>query len=107
MLKRFFALAACAVLLGASAAYAQETTGTIVGTVKDATGAAVAGATVTITDTEQKAVVRTLTTDAEGNFQPSINHYKVPEITLLGEMREQFRDFHPALAAFLELPRTA
>lgn len=46
----------------------QEVSGSISGTVKDAMGAAVAGATVTITDTQKKAVVRTLTTNDEGVF---------------------------------------
>lgn len=55
-------------LLGASGASAQEITGAIVGTVRDTTGAVVAGATVTITDTDKQAVVRTLTTDENGAF---------------------------------------
>jgi len=49
-------------------ASAQEITGSISGTVKDPNGAAVAGATVTITDTEKKVVVRTVTTNDDGAF---------------------------------------
>src|SRR6266567_302378 len=47
---------------------AQEITGSIVGTVKDANGASVKGATVTIIDSDKKAVVRTLTTNDDGEF---------------------------------------
>jgi len=60
---------ACALLLALSAtAFAQEITGNIVGTVKDGSGAAVAGATVTITDTAKKIVVSTSTSNDEGHF---------------------------------------
>jgi hypothetical protein len=48
---------------------AQEITGNISGTVKDSSGAVVAGATVTITDpAKNNAVVRTTTTNDEGVF---------------------------------------
>jgi hypothetical protein len=49
-------------------ASAQEITGNLYGTVKDATGAVVKGATVTITDAEKQVVVRTLTTGDEGEW---------------------------------------
>jgi hypothetical protein len=49
-------------------ASAQEISGSINGTVKDSTGAAVAGATVTVTDAQKKIVVRTATTDNNGAF---------------------------------------
>jgi hypothetical protein len=49
-------------------AWAQEINGSISGTVKDPNGAVVAGATVTITDSEKKVVVRTVTTDDNGAF---------------------------------------
>ncbi len=63
-------LAAIALTLSiAGLAVAQEVTGAIVGTVKDANGAAVAGATVTITDTAKgNQVVRTVTTGDDGGF---------------------------------------
>src|ERR1043166_916247 len=49
-------------------ALAQEITGSVNGTIKDPNGAAVAGATVTVTDTEKKVVVRTLTTNDDGIY---------------------------------------
>jgi hypothetical protein len=52
----------------ASLARAQEVTGSIAGTVRDASGAAVANATITITDTDKKLVVRTLRTDSSGAY---------------------------------------
>src|SRR5574341_45239 len=51
-----------------SAAFAQETTGTINGTVTDANGAVVANAKVTSTDVEKKVVVRTVNTNDEGLY---------------------------------------
>src|SRR5215204_2209176 len=64
------ALAICA---GAGAAFAQETTGTINGTVTDAAAAVVAGATVTITDEAKGVVVRTVQTGDGGEYSaPSL-----------------------------------
>src|SRR5438477_11879908 len=60
------ALALCFSLTGI--AVAQEITGSIVGSVKDANGAAVKGATVTITDADKKIVVRTVNTSDDGEF---------------------------------------
>jgi hypothetical protein len=51
----------------AAAAHAQVTTGTIVGTVRDPQGAAVTGATVTLTD-QGKGTSHTATTDAQGSY---------------------------------------
>src|SRR5256714_8158291 len=53
-------------LLFASNAFAQSTTGMILGSVYDSSGASVAGATVTITNADQNVVVRSLTTDESG-----------------------------------------
>src|SRR5256886_8779063 len=49
-------------------ALAQETTGSIVGAIKDSNGAAVAGATVTVTDTAKKVIVRTIQTNDDGQY---------------------------------------
>jgi hypothetical protein len=68
MFKRIVALVVCAVALCATTASAQETTGSIVGHVTDSTGAAVKGATVTVTDTEKNVVARTVTTGDEGEY---------------------------------------
>src|SRR5215216_5449213 len=50
------------------AASGQEITGNLNGTVKDATGAIVKGATVTVTDAQKNAAVRTVTTSDDGDF---------------------------------------
>src|SRR4030095_4073450 len=64
-----FLILTIALLLSLSAtALSQEITGNIVGTVKDSSGAAVKGATVTITDDDKNLVVRTITTGDEGEF---------------------------------------
>lgn len=47
---------------------AQEINGSISGTVKDANGAVVAGATINIIDSQKKVAVRTATTDDNGAF---------------------------------------
>ncbi|HKO60266.1 MAG TPA: carboxypeptidase regulatory-like domain-containing protein [Pyrinomonadaceae bacterium] len=51
-----------------SIAFGQEITGTIAGTVTDAAGGAVAGATVTATDIDKNVVVRTVTTGDAGEY---------------------------------------
>jgi len=66
-----FAFMLCLLITGS--VWAQETTGTINGTVTDSTGAAVPGATVVITDSEKQVVVRTVTTNDGGEFSaPSL-----------------------------------
>lgn len=62
----FVALALCFGLTGT--AIAQEVTGSLLGTVKDANGAIVKGANVTITNSDTKLVVRTVTTNDNGEF---------------------------------------
>jgi hypothetical protein len=62
----FLALALCLSLSGL--AFGQEVTGSIVGTVRDANGAAVPNATVTLTDADKKVVARTVQTNDSGEF---------------------------------------
>jgi uncharacterized surface anchored protein len=69
----FVALVLCFSLTGI--AVAQEITGSLVGSVKDPNGAAVKGATVTVTDTDKKVVVRTTTTNDDGQFS-------IPDLTV-------------------------
>jgi hypothetical protein len=61
-------LCLCALLLWHSPAYAQYDTGSIVGTVHDATGALVSGAAVKITNTKTGRVYELTTTD-QGSFE--------------------------------------
>ena len=61
-------------------ALAQELTGTIVGTVKDKSGAVVPHATVTVTNTDTKQAVRTLTASDKGEYSASLlplGHYSI------------------------------
>ena len=62
-----FLFAACALLLLCVSALAQSTTGRILGTLTDASGAAVAGATVVVTDV-QRGTSRTTTTGESGAY---------------------------------------
>jgi hypothetical protein len=70
---------ACVVLAISLASFSQSTMGRILGSVNDPSGAAVAGATVVITDV-QRGTTRTVVTDASGDYaapelQPGV--YKV------------------------------
>jgi hypothetical protein len=67
---------------GISVAFAQEITGSIAGTVKDASGAAVKGATVTITDSDKKSLVRTFSTNDDGEFSASLLPVAYYDITV-------------------------
>ena len=64
------------------AALGQEVTGVLTGTVKDANGAAVKAAAVTVTDTEKKVVARTTTTDDDGAFTVTDLHVGVYDVTV-------------------------
>src|SRR5450631_3292269 len=69
-----------ALLLSSAFTFAQETTGTILGTVTDSSGAVIPNATVTLTNTERGAVIRTLKTDKNGTYnapQLPIGHYSM------------------------------
>lgn len=65
---RILMLAIALLLSLGATALSQEITSNLSGTVKDAAGAAVKGATVTITDVAQQLVVRNITTDDNGQF---------------------------------------
>lgn len=74
-MKRYFIAITSATLVAfilcvgfSSPVLAQEITGTIDGTVKDANGGAISGATVTLTDVATKLVVRTVNTGEDGKF---------------------------------------
>ncbi len=58
---------ACLLFAAASPSISQTTTGRIIGNVHDQSGAAVAGATLTVTDVE-RGTVRTATTDDSGGY---------------------------------------
>src|SRR6266853_4395993 len=61
------------VLLLSLALFAQGSSGRILGTVTDQTGAVLTGATVTVTDTE-RGLARTLNTDSAGEYNaPNLN----------------------------------
>ncbi|HYG99953.1 MAG TPA: TonB-dependent receptor [Terriglobales bacterium] len=68
------------VLLFAASAWSQEITGSIVGVVKDPTGAVIPNATVTITNTDKNVVIRSVTTSTGGDYVAPllpIGHYSV------------------------------
>lgn len=67
-------------LVFGGAAIAQQVTGNISGTVKDSSGAVVPNATVTLTNTDQNVVARTVKTDAQGAYSAPLlplGHYSV------------------------------
>jgi Carboxypeptidase regulatory-like domain/TonB dependent receptor len=58
----------------------QETTGTILGTVTDSSGAVVPGATISITNTDKNAVIRTVPSGKDGSFTAPLlplGHYSI------------------------------
>src|ERR1700689_1115912 len=57
-----------AIALGSAVGWTQSTQGSILGTVKDAKGAVIQGALVTLTNTDA-GVVRTTTTSGSGDYQ--------------------------------------
>ena len=65
-----------------STAFAQEITGSISGVVTDSAGAAVKGASVTITDTEKNAVARTVTTNDDGEYSAPLLPVGLYDITV-------------------------
>jgi hypothetical protein len=79
---RLLSMAAVLLFSLSAAAFAQEITGSISGTVKDSVGAAVGGATVTITDSDKKAVVRTVNTNDDGEFSAPLLPVAYYDITV-------------------------
>jgi hypothetical protein len=68
------------ILLLGAAASAQVTTGSMAGTVKDASGAVLPSATITLTNTDTNVVVRTVKTGSGGEFSAPllpIGHYSL------------------------------
>ena len=63
-------------------AVSQEITGGVTGSVKDQTGAAVKGATITITDAEKKQKVRTLQTNDDGVYAAGDLHVGTYDLTV-------------------------
>ena len=69
-----------AILSLAVSTVAQEITGTILGTVKDPTGAVVPGASVTVLNTDKNVVIRTVTSNEAGEYTAPllpIGHYNL------------------------------
>src|SRR5713226_8035256 len=66
-MRRVSAVALFLLLVAPAALFGQAVTGTILGAVKDPSGAVIANAQVTITNT-QTGLVRTVTTDTAGNY---------------------------------------
>ena len=67
------------IAFGCATAWPQSTLGTLLGTVTDASGAVVAGATVKVTDTDE-GTARTFQTDTDGNYADvdrKPDHYSV------------------------------
>jgi hypothetical protein len=79
---RLLSIAAVLLLSLSAVAFAQEITGSISGTVKDSVGAAVGGATVTFTDSDKKAVVRTVNTNDDGEFSAPLLPVAFYDITV-------------------------
>src|SRR5258708_12841226 len=66
-----------------SVAVAQEITGSIVGTVNDANGAAVKGGSGTVTNSDTKLLVRTVNTNDDGEFSAPLLPVAFFHITLV------------------------
>lgn len=78
--KAISILALLGLVVGAIPAAAQEITGNIVGIVRDANGAVVSGATVTIRNTDKNIVARTVNANDEGSYSAPFlpaGHYSV------------------------------
>ena len=69
-LRGGFAVLMLLLVLAIQPGWAQEATGAISGSVKDPSGAVIANAKVTLTDTDKNIVVRTFTTGNSGGWYP-------------------------------------
>jgi hypothetical protein len=79
-MKSLLRASAIIAALTASTLFGQDITGSIVGTVNDATGSGVPGAKVTVTNSDRNAVMRTIVTEANGEYTAPllpIGHYSV------------------------------
>lgn len=79
-LRRIAATTLALLLMSGLLAWGQTVTGSISGTVHDQSGAVVPNATVTITDIDKHAVVRTMTSNTDGHYSAPglpIGHYSV------------------------------
>ena len=78
-----FIIAAAMILSLSFTTSAQDITGSINGTVRDVSGAVIAGATVTITDSQKdNTVVRTVTTNEDGEFSAPNLQVSVYDVTV-------------------------
>ncbi len=88
--------------LGVTSATAQSNQGTILGTVKDSTGAIVRGAQITLTSTDE-GVVRETQSNSSGNFQfldSKTGHYT---IAVVGNGFEKWSETNAVLATRQQL----
>jgi hypothetical protein len=77
-----FGLALLSIFLISVPAVAQEVTGNILGHITDPSDSAVSGATVRVTNTQQGATLRTLKTDASGNYAATFLPVGVYSVTV-------------------------
>ena len=80
MRMKWMVLSVILLALSCASAWAQEVTGSIAGTVTDPQGAVVPNATVTLTNTDRNAVMRTVKSGANGDYSAPllpIGHYQV------------------------------
>ena len=67
-MKRLVSTVFVCALFGTVAAFSQDVTGNISGTVQDSSGGAIANAKVTVVNTDQKITVKTLTSGNSGEY---------------------------------------
>src|SRR5260370_20767306 len=80
MRMRMFSMAGLALVVSAGTTFGKEVTGRIAGNVLDKSGAGVPNASVTVTNTDQNIVIRTLETSDRGEYVATflpVGHYAV------------------------------